>query len=146
MKRRIVTSMLVVVIVGLLSSCGGGSSDDTSTAAEDTTSATTTTEAAASFECEDAKGKADATVAALTTKDFEYVWDKEKLEFPAGEQVVLEIVNKSDTYHDFTADTCLPGRIEKGKSLTISFTVPDAPVEFVCTIHPLTMLGTIEPE
>lgn len=149
MKIRIASAFLCAFTgVALVSCGGGGGSNDAASGTEGSDSTTSTIEAAApTFDCtEGGAGKADATLSAVPTNGgYEYGWKPAKLELPKGEKVTVEIVNKSDIYHDFTAGSCLPGRFEKGESITISFEVPDEAVEFVCSIHPQTMIGTIEP-
>jgi uncharacterized cupredoxin-like copper-binding protein len=150
MPRKTVFALLAVLVAGLLASCGGGGASDEEAGASDTTSVTTTTTEATesvSFDCEVATGKPNAVIAAIPINGgYEYGWSEKSLKFKAGDEVILKLDNKSDTYHDFAADACFPGRFEKGQSLTISFTMPDAPVDFLCSIHPQTMMGTLVPE
>jgi uncharacterized cupredoxin-like copper-binding protein len=140
--------VLVLFVLGLVATaCGGGAEDPPAT--ESAAGGVTTTEATevASIDCDETTGKPDLTLAAVPTNGgYEYGWDQKDLKVEAGEEVVLAIENKSDTYHDFNAGACASGRIEKNETLVISFVAPEEAVEFVCSIHPETMVGTIEPK
>jgi plastocyanin len=68
------------------------------------------------------------------------------LEAEAGDEVTLEITNKEDISHDLAVESAglNTGTIESGDTATATFTMPDSPVDFVCTYHD-GMAGRIEP-
>jgi len=73
----------------------------------------------------------------------------EELSLPAGEVVELTFTNDGANPHTFTSsaldvDT---GTVAPGESATVTFTVPDEPTEFLCSLHGAGgMTGVIVPE
>ena len=63
-----------------------------------------------------------------------------------GEQVVLDVVNEGRAPHNLVVDDLdlSTGTMPGGDAVVARFTMPDEPVDFVCTFHP-GMDGTITP-
>lgn len=69
-----------------------------------------------------------------------------RLDATAGEEITVEVRNNGQNPHTFTiselgVDT---GIIQSGETAEVTLTVPDEPVEIVCTVHP-EMRGTLQP-
>jgi nitrite reductase (NO-forming) len=73
----------------------------------------------------------------------------DELSLRVGEVVELTLSNSGSNPHTFTSsalgvDT---GTVAAGESATVTFTVPDEPAEFFCSLHgPGGMTGVIVPE
>jgi plastocyanin len=62
----------------------------------------------------------------------------DRLQFSAGKEVQIEIVNEDDGTHNFTIDELglSTGAIDAGAVATARFVVPEGETTFVCTLHP----------
>jgi len=122
----------VAAIALVLAACGG--SDSGGAAASDDSAAS-----AASTE-----SSQQVTLEALDNS-----FSPEELSLPAGETVELTFTNSGANPHTFTS-TALgvdTGTVAPGESATVTFTVPDEPTEFFCSLHGAGgMTGVIVPE
>lgn len=66
------------------------------------------------------------------------LFEPDRLDVPAGEEVQVEIANDGDATHDFTVEALdlSTGPIPSGDVATATFTVPDGETPFRCTLHP----------
>lgn len=64
-------------------------------------------------------------------------FNPETLTLTAGETVTVEVINTGLRPHDWTVESLgvSTGVMGVGEIVHTTFTVPDAPVEFVCTLH-----------
>lgn len=72
-----------------------------------------------------------------------------ELRAPAGANYQLLLANNGDNPHTFTVEDLGvdSGTIEPGGGTAeVTFTFPDEPTEFICTVHPDQMQGTLVPE
>ena len=117
----------------VLGACGGSD--------EDQEGSQGTGDSAATGECGGSGGKSLKVEAA----DFQY--EPSELSAPAGEQVTVEFTNSDDAPHTFTIEDldCDTGSVDAGQSAELSFTMPDADMGWICTIHP-DMTGTLTPK
>ena len=92
-------------------------------------------------------GKGPAPAGSIELSIDDSVFDPEVLEAPAGEEVTVEVTNADESVHDFAIESIdlNTGTIEAGTSAYATFTMPDQPIEFVCTFH-RGMEGRIEPQ
>jgi plastocyanin len=127
---------LACIAVFVLGACGGDDEDGDSGADGGGGG-----EAAAAGEC----GGSGGTELSISAENTEF--DTDELTAPAGEQVTVQFENKDSFPHTFTVSDldCDTGDVDGGSSAELSFTMPDAETEFVCTIHPA-MTGTLVPE
>jgi plastocyanin len=88
-------------------------------------------------------GGASTTLSAIDNS-----FDPDEVSAPAGEEVTVEVTNDGENPHTFTSDEAGfdSGTIEPGDSAEVTFTMPDAETEFLCTIHGSAMSGTLVPE
>ncbi|MDQ4145218.1 MAG: cupredoxin domain-containing protein [Actinomycetota bacterium] len=126
---RLAGGMFAAVL--LFGACGGGSDEGDSAGEGD----------AASGEC----GGSGGTTLTVEASDFQF--EPSEFSAAAGEQVTVEFTNTDDAPHTFTIDDleCDTGSIDSGQSAELSFTMPEADMGFICTIHP-DMKGTLTPE
>ena len=64
-------------------------------------------------------------------------------------EITVDFTNDGETVHTFTSEELGfdSGNVDPGESASVTFTAPDGPIEFVCTIHESTgMVGTISPK
>ena len=93
-----------------------------------------------------AAASADQQVTLAATDN---TFSTDELSLPAGEVVELTFTNDGANPHTFTSsalgvDT---GTVAPGESATVTFTVPDEPAEFLCSLHGGGgMTGVIVPE
>jgi cytochrome c oxidase subunit II len=121
---------LIAVALLALSACGGDDNGGDGGGGE-----------AAAGEC----GGSGGTTLSISADNTEF--DTDELTAPAGEQVTVEFENKDSVAHTFTVGDldCDTGNVDGGSTAELSFTMPDAETEFVCTIHS-NMTGTLVPE
>jgi plastocyanin len=85
----------------------------------------------------------------VTLEATDNTFSTEELVLPAGEVVEVTFTNNGANPHTFTSsalgvDT---GTVAPGESATVTFTVPDEPTEFLCSLHGAGgMTGVIVPE
>jgi plastocyanin len=74
-------------------------------------------------------------------------FEPDVLELRTGTEVTVEVTNTGDIPHDFSIEELdiNTGTIEPGEVATATFTVPEGPIEFVCSYHS-DMRGEILPE
>jgi plastocyanin len=122
----------IAALTLVLAACGG--SDSGSAAASDSAAAPAATTAS----------NQQVSLAALDNS-----FSVEDLSLPAGEVVELTLTNNGSNPHTFTSsalgvDT---GTVTPGESAIVTFTVPDEPTEFFCSLHGAGgMTGVIVPE
>lgn len=141
---RVFSVLFVAALV--LGACGGGDGDDApDTAAEGTESPTDDAggggEDGTTGECKGSGGEMVDVEAA------NFQFKPNKISAPAGEQVTVKFTNSDDTPHTFTITdmACDTSAVGGGASAELSFTMPDAETEWICSIHP-DMKGTLTPE
>lgn len=139
----------VTILLGLVAiSCGGS---DVTAAREEkpATPGPSSTEEEVEepdFSCNTTRRKADLTLAAMNRQGgYEWDWKPKRMELPAGQKVTLKIANPSNAAHDFSAGSCVSKNLGPKRSTSITFTVPDRPVTFYCSLHPQSMVGKIVP-
>lgn len=143
---------LVIVLVVALTSCGQGGG---TTAAVDpppspgpsaTASASVDPREEEALACERSGAIANATLIAADNPDgVEFDWKPAKIDLPAGEKVVLNVINRSYADHDFSSGSCYSGRIGAKESMKLSFVMPAEPVPFYCGLHAQGMTGKLVP-
>ncbi len=71
----------------------------------------------------------------------------DEISAPAGEQITVNFKNSDDVPHTFTISdmSCDTSSVAGGASSKLSFTMPDAETEWICTIH-TNMMGTLVPK
>lgn len=91
-----------------------------------------------------ATGPADDGAISIVATD--NAFSPDALDLEPGTAVTLEVTNEGDTAHNLVIDELdlSTGTIDPGAVVTATFTVPDEPVEFVCTFHP-GMSGQVTP-
>lgn len=122
---------LVATLLLVLTACAGNGDD---------------VEGTANGAGEEAGGGTESVTLQVTAADNSF--DPNTLSAPAGSEVTVELTNDGNNPHTFTIDDpeVDTGGVEGGDSATVTFTMPDAPVTFYCTIHGEdTMSGTLEP-
>lgn len=86
---------------------------------------------------ENAAAAAADSAQQVTLEASDNAFSTQELELPAGETVELTFTNNGTNPHTFTSselgvDT---GTVAPGESATVTFTVPDQAVEFLCSFH-----------
>jgi nitrite reductase (NO-forming) len=109
---------VVAALALVLAACGGS---DSSTAGAS----------------ENAAAAAADSAQQVTLEASDNAFSTQELELPARETVELTFTNKGANPHTFTSselgvDT---GTVAPGESATVTFTVPDQAVEFLCSFH-----------
>lgn len=128
---RLRAATLVATLLLVLAACAGNGDDAESTvtgAGEET--------------------GAGAETVTLQVTAVDNSFDPNTLSATAGSEVTVELANEGNNPHSFTIDDpeVDTGGVDGGESATVTFTMPDAPVTFYCTIHGEdTMSGTLEP-
>ena len=125
----------------LLGACGGSDDGGEEPAAEDTAAEETDDSSGSTGECGGSGGEA------LDLEAANFQFNPSELTAPAGEQVTVSFTNNDDAPHTFTITdlSCDTSSVAAGASSDLSFTMPDAEMEFICNIHP-DMKGTLVPE
>jgi plastocyanin len=144
---RLVAVLFAAALV--LGACGGGDEDSPNSAAETTEG----TDAGGGGEAEDegeGGGGGECGGSGGETVDVEaanFAFKPNKISAPAGDQVTVNFTNSDDTPHTFTITdmSCDTSAVGGGASAELSFTMPDAETEWICSIHP-DMKGTLSPE
>jgi plastocyanin len=122
----------IAALALVLAACGGSDDPAPAGASEDSAPA--------------AAASADQQVTLEATDN---TFSTEELVLPAGEVVEVTFTNNGANPHTFTSsalgvDT---GTVAPGESATVTFTVPDEPTEFLCSLHGAGgMTGVIVPE
>lgn len=140
----------IVCVILLLGSCGAEGDRDAATLQRETPQVRATSpddaseDAEEDFSCERSRARPDVTLTAVDIKGgFEFDWKPGRIDVPAGEEVILEVVNRSYADHDFTAGSCYSGLIPTKRSITVAFTMPEGSVGFVCGLHSQSMSGKL---
>jgi plastocyanin len=83
---------------------------------------------------------------AITVVAEDAAFEPALLSAAAGERVRIEVTNNDNMAHDFAVPALdlNTGTVHPGEIATASFTMPDEPLDFVCTYHG-GMSGRIEP-
>lgn len=89
---------------------------------------------------ETAGGSNGKTIAVEAT---EFAFDPATIGADAGETIELTLTNAGEIEHSFTIDDVVDVEAEGGEQATMSFTAPDAPVDFYCKFHPDQMQGQL---
>lgn len=91
-----------------------------------------------------ATGPTDGDAIAIRATD--NAFGPDEVEAAPGTEVTVEVANDGDTPHNLVIDEIdlSTGTLDPGEVVTATFTVPDEPVEFVCTFHP-GMTGRLVP-
>ena len=81
------------------------------------------------------KGSAPGEAVRVTIDDS--VFAPDVLEAAPGEEMTVEVKNDDSIPHDFAIESMdlNTGTIEPGQTAYATFTVPNEPLEFVCTYH-----------
>lgn len=125
-KRAFFVSLALVAVFGV--ACGGDEPADTGT--------DTGADAGA--------GAGGDTAGAVTLTAADFAFDPSDLSAAAGSSI--EFTNADEAPHTFTAeDAGVDVQVEAGGSTTIDLAdVEPGTYDFICTIHPDTMTGTLE--
>ena len=142
----------LAALVGLLllsAACGGGEEDGEDGDDRPTAGRTATLEETPG----DATGDGVSSQLELTAKDT--LWDTDELEAPADQDLTIVLHNEDGGIaHDFdiytmeegeAEDVAFDGALFKGIG-TETFTVPALEAgtyQFICSVHPATMVGTL---
>lgn len=123
---------MACVAVFVLGACGGDDDGGDTGGGGD---------AAAAGEC----GGSGGTALSIDAENTKFSTDE--LSVAAGEQVTVTLTNNDSFPHTFAVTDldCDTGNVEGGASADLSFTMPDAETDYVCSIHPA-MTGTLVPE
>lgn len=74
---------------------------------------------------------------AITIAAVDNAFEPASVEAAAGEQVTIEVTNEGGSAHNFVVDDLdiSTGTLGSGEVATVTLTVPDGGVEYVCTLH-----------
>lgn len=89
---------------------------------------------------ETAGGTAGKTIEVEAT---DFAFDPVNISADPGETVELTFTNAGEVAHSFTIDGAVDVQAEGGEQATMSFTAPDASVDFYCKFHPDQMQGEL---
>lgn len=80
-------------------------------------------------------GPADGDAIAIVAVD--NAFEPESVEVAVGEEVTLEVTNDGGAAHNFVVDDLdvSTGTLDSGEVATVTLTVPEGGVEYVCTLH-----------
>lgn len=80
-------------------------------------------------------GPADGDAIAVVAVD--NAFEPQTVEAAAGEEVTIEVTNEGGTAHNFVVEDLdvSTGTLGSGEVATVTLTVPDGGVEYVCTLH-----------
>lgn len=80
-------------------------------------------------------GPADGDAISIVAVD--NAFEPETVEAAAGEEVTIEVTNDGGVAHNFVVDDLdvSTGTLGSGEVATVTLTVPDSGVEYVCTLH-----------
>lgn len=137
----------------VLGACGGGDGDDAPDSAAETTEGTDTGGGGYGGDGGDGgdgggSGKCGGSGGEMVdVKAANFAFKPNQISAPAGDQVTVTFTNTDDTPHTFTITdlACDTSAVGGGDSAELSFTIPDAETEWICSIHP-DMKGTLVPE
>jgi len=73
----------------------------------------------------------------------EFSFNPSSIDASAGEEIELTLDNTGMAPHTFTIDGVVEVEAAAGEQASTTFTTPDAPVEFYCSIHPTQMRGEL---
>lgn len=85
----------------------------------------------------------DAAGKTIAVEATDFAFDPADISADAGETVELTFVNAGEVEHSFTIDDVVDIEAEGGEETTMSFTTPDATVDFYCKFHPDQMQGEL---
>ena len=118
----------------VLAACGGDDDDGGETATGD------------SEQSEDEGDTGGGASLELSAQDNSF--SPAELSAPAGEEVTVTFTNDGNNPHTFSSEDAGfdSDTVESGDTAEVTFTMPDAPTEFLCNVHGAAMSGTLEPE
>lgn len=73
----------------------------------------------------------------------DFAFDPATVAADQGETIELTFTNAGEVAHSFTIDGVVDVQAEGGEEATMSFTAPDAAVDFYCKFHPDQMQGEL---
>lgn len=85
----------------------------------------------------------DGGATAIEVDAAEFSFNPPSIDASAGEEIELTLNNTGMAPHTFTIDDVVDVEAAAGEQATATFTAPDAPVEFYCSVHPTQMRGEL---